>query len=88
MHVRKFQEEAIEYIHDRYLLAKLFSYSLKDEALKGYFQLHENSIDRYEDLIHIYLHNFSYNIVKKVYFKYLCKIKSFLNQSVKDFVKV
>ena len=37
MHVHKFHEDAIEYMHDQYLLAKLFSYSLKDEALKWYF---------------------------------------------------
>jgi len=34
MHVRKLQEEIIEYMHDRDLLAKLFSHSLKDDALK------------------------------------------------------
>jgi len=37
MNVRKFQEEAMEYMHDRDMLAKLFSHSLKDEALKWYF---------------------------------------------------
>lgn len=75
MHVRKFQDEAIEYEHDRDLLAKLFSHSLKDQALKWYFQLLKNNIDRYEDLILLFLHNFSYNIIEKVYFKDLCKIK-------------
>jgi len=39
MHVRKLQEETIEYMHDRDLLAKLFSHSLKDDALKWYFHL-------------------------------------------------
>lgn len=39
MHVIKFQEEAIEYDHNGDLLAKLFPHSLKDEALKWYFQL-------------------------------------------------
>jgi len=34
MHVRKFQEEAIEFLHDRDMLAKLFSSSLKDDAFK------------------------------------------------------
>ena len=37
MHVHKFHEEAIEYVYDQDLLAKLFSYSLNDEALKWYF---------------------------------------------------
>jgi len=75
MHVRKFQEEVIEYKHNRDLLAKLFFHSIKNEALKWYFQLIENSIDRYEDPILLFLHNFSYNIVEKVYFKDLYKIK-------------
>ena len=42
----------------------------------------------YEDLIHSFLHKFSYNIPKQVYFKGLCKIKQLPNQSIKDFVKV
>ena len=88
IYVRKFQEEAIEYMHDRDLLAKLFSHSLKDDALKWYFQLPKNNIDRYEYLIHLFLQKFRYNIAKKVYFKDLCKIKQLPNQYVKDFVKV
>ena len=75
MHVCKFHEEAIEYMHDQDLLAKLFSYSLKDESLKWYFWLPKSSIDRYEDLIYIILHDYGYNITKKVYFKDFCKIK-------------
>jgi len=51
MHVRKFQE-AMEYIHDKDMLAKLFSHGLKDDALKWYFLLLEKSIDKYEYLIH------------------------------------
>ena len=39
MHVRKFQEEVMEYLHDKYLLTKLFSHSLKDKVLKWYFLL-------------------------------------------------
>jgi len=54
MHVRKFQEEAIAYVDDRYMLAKLFSSSLKDDALKWYFSLPKKSIDKYEDLIYIF----------------------------------
>ena len=75
MHVREFQEEAIEYIHDRDLLAKLFSYSLRDQALNWYFQLPESSINKYEDLIKVFLHNYGYNIPEKLYLKDLCKIK-------------
>lgn len=75
MHFRKFQQEAIEYEYDRDLLAKLFPHILKDEALKWYIQLTKNNIDMYEDFIHLFLHNFSYNIPLKVYFKDLCKIK-------------
>jgi len=41
----------MEYMHDGDFLTKLFSHSLKDDALKWYFQLIEKSIDRYEDLI-------------------------------------
>ena len=33
MHVKKFKEEAIEYEHNRDLLAKLFSHSMKDDVL-------------------------------------------------------
>jgi len=75
MHVHKLKEEAIEYMHDTDLLAKVFLYSLKDEALKWYYQLPKNSIDRFEDLIHIFLHTYGYNIAEEVYLKYLCKIK-------------
>ena len=74
-------------MHDTDLIAKLFSYSLKNEALNLYFQLLENSIDRYEDLIHIFLHNYGYNITEKIYLKDLCKIKQLPNQSIKDFFK-
>ena len=88
MHVHKFQEEAIEYMHDINLLSKLFFHSLKDEACKWYFQVPKNNIDRYEDLIHVFLHAFSYNIIEKMYFKYLCKIKQLPNQYAKDFVKL
>jgi len=69
MDISKFQEEAIEYELCRDLLTKLLSHILKDDALKWDFQLPKSSIDRYEDLIHSFLHNFSYNIVEKVYFK-------------------
>jgi len=41
MHVIRFQYEALEYMHDKDLLAKLFSHSLKDVALKLYFLLPE-----------------------------------------------
>lgn len=34
MHVKKFREEAMEYIQDKDMLVKLFSSSLKDDALK------------------------------------------------------
>lgn len=37
MHVRKFQQEAITFLHDHDMLAKLFSSSLKDDALKWCF---------------------------------------------------
>lgn len=33
MHIYRFQEEAIAYIHDKDFLAKLFSFSLRDQAL-------------------------------------------------------
>jgi len=39
MHIRKFQEEAITYVHDKDTIAKLFSSSLRDDALKLYFSL-------------------------------------------------
>jgi len=39
MHVRKFHEEAMEYVHDIDMLEKLFSSSLNDDALKWYFNL-------------------------------------------------
>lgn len=55
MHVRKFQEEAMEYDHDKYMLAKFFSHSLKDDALKWYFLLPKRCIDNCEDLIHKFL---------------------------------
>ena len=51
MHVIKFQEEAIEFLHDLNMFAKLFSSSFKDDALKWYFSLPKKSIDKYEDLI-------------------------------------
>jgi len=66
-------------MHDRYFLTKLFSHSLKDNALKWYFLLPEQSINRYEDLINQFLQNFKYNIAQKVHFKYLCKIKQLPN---------
>lgn len=88
MHVRKFQKEVIEYEHDRDSLTKLFSYNLKDEALKWYFQLPKNSIDKYKDLIHLFLHNFSNNIPKNIYFKDLYKIKQLPNKSVKEFINI
>ena len=75
MHVHKFQKEAIEYKYDIDLLAKLFSHSLKDEALKWYYQLPKSSINKFEDLICIFLHTYGYNIIKKIYLKDLCKIK-------------
>jgi len=37
MHVHKFHEEAMEYMHDQDFLANLFSHSMKDKALKWYF---------------------------------------------------
>jgi len=88
MHVRKFQEEEMEYLHDRDLLAKLFSHSLKDDALKWHFQLPKKSIYKYEDIIHQFLQYFKYNIIEKVQCKDLCKIKQLPNQSIRDFVKV
>lgn len=75
MHVHKFQDGAIEYMHGTYLLAKLFSHSLKDEALKWYYQLSKSSIDKIEDLIHIFLHTYGYKTFEKVCLKDLCKIK-------------
>jgi len=69
MHVHKFEEEAIEYMHDIDLLAKLFSHSSKDEALKQYYQLFGSSINMFKDLIHIFLHTYDYDITKKVYLK-------------------
>jgi len=88
MHIIKFQEEAMEYMHDRDLLAKLCLHSLKEDALKWYFLLPEKSIDRYENLVHQFLHYFKYNIVEKVHFNYFYKIKKMPNQSVHDFVKI
>lgn len=81
-------KDPIEYMHDRDLLAKLFSHGLKDDAIKWYFHLPKNNIDRYKYLIHLFLQNFRYNIAEKVYFKDLCKIKQLPNQSIKDFVKI
>lgn len=52
MHFKKFQQEAIKYIHDTHMLTKLFSSSLKDDALKWYFSLPKKSIDKYEDLLY------------------------------------
>ena len=52
MHVIKFQEEVMEYAHNKDMLVKLFSHSLRDDALKWYFLLPEKSIDKYEDLMH------------------------------------
>lgn len=43
MRVIKFQEEPIEFLHDQDMLAKLFSSSLKDDALKWYFSLPEKA---------------------------------------------
>lgn len=37
MHVRKFQEEAMKYVHDKDMFGKLFSHSIKDDALKWNF---------------------------------------------------
>jgi len=34
MHVKSFQEKAMEYVHDQDMLVKLFSISLEDDALK------------------------------------------------------
>jgi len=64
MHVRNLQEQAIEYMHDRYLSSMMFLHSLKDDALKWYFQLLKSNIHRYEDLIHSFLYKFSCNIPK------------------------
>lgn len=55
LHVIKFQEEVMEYGHDKDMLAKLFSHSLKDDALKWYFLLPKKNIYKYEDLIHQFL---------------------------------
>jgi len=57
MHVRKFQEEVMEYVHDRDMLTKLFLSSLKYDALKWYFSLPKKSIDKYEDSLHKFLKN-------------------------------
>lgn len=62
MHVRKFQEEVIEFLHDQDMLTKLFSSSLKGDALKWYFSLIEKCIDKYEDLILQFIANFKYDI--------------------------
>jgi len=88
MYVKKFQEEDIEYIHDKDMLAKLFSHSLKDDALKWYFLLPKNCIDKYEDLIHQFLKYFRYNIQEKVQVKDLCKIKQLLNKYFSNFIKI
>ena len=79
MDVRKFQEEVMEYVHDRDMFAKLFSSSLKDDALKWYCSLPKKSIDKYKDLILKFLRKFKYNITKKVQFKDLCKVKQLPN---------
>lgn len=43
MHVRKFQE-VIEFVHDYDMLAKLFSHSLNDDALKWYFTISKKKV--------------------------------------------
>lgn len=88
MHVCRFQDEAIAYVHDKDLLAKLFSYSLRDQALNWYFHLLESSIDRYKDLIKVFLHNYGYNITEKVYLKDFCKIKQLPLQSITNFIRM
>ena len=75
-------------MHDTNLLAKLFLHILKHEACKWYFQLPDINIDRYEDLICVFLHTFSYNIDENIYFKYICKIKQLPNQSIRDLIRV
>jgi len=65
-------------MHDTNLLAKLFSSSLKNEALNWYFQLLENRIYSYEDLIHIFFHNYGYNITEKCILKAYAKLNNFL----------
>jgi len=65
MHVRKFQEEAMEYMHDKDLLAKLFSHNLKDDGLKWYFLLPKKSIDKYEDLIHQFCNTLNIILLKR-----------------------
>lgn len=87
MHVRKFQEEAIKFLHDTDMLAKLFSSSLIDDALKWYFSLPEKSIDKYEDLILQFIANFKYNFQDRTEFRDLCKLKKVHGQYLSDFVK-
>lgn len=70
------------------MLAKLFSHNLKDGALKWYFTIFEKSVDSYENLIHLFIQDFKYNIVEKSQFKDLCKIKQLSNQSLIAFVRV
>lgn len=69
------------------MIAKLFSYSLRNDELKWYFILPKRSIDKYEYLIHRFLQYFIYNIVEKVQFKDLYKIKQKPNQYLSEFVK-
>jgi len=52
MHVKKFKEEVMEYVHDQDMLAKLFLSSLKDDTLKWYYSLLKKSIDKYDNLIY------------------------------------
>ena len=44
MHVKKFQEEDMEYAHDKDMLAKLFYHSLRYDVLKWYFNLSKKTL--------------------------------------------
>jgi len=70
------------------MLGKLFFHSLKDDALKWYFTILEKSVDSYiEDLIHLFVQNFKYNIIKQTQYKDLCKIKQLNNKRLTNFIK-
>lgn len=88
MYVHKLQEEAIEFVHNHDMLAKLFSHCLKDGELKWYFTILEKSIDSYEYLIYLFIENFTYNIKEQELYKDLCIIKLLSNPSLTNFLKV
>ena len=75
----RFQEDEIDYVNDLNMLAKLFSHSMKDDALKWYFTIPKRSVDSYESLVLLFIKNFKYNIKEKSLLKDLCKIKQHSN---------